>query len=444
MKTKLKKLLKLDATDISGIKNLLLKPLGMLLSIVYTPMLLGYLGDEKYGLWATVLSIISWVNYCDVGIGHGLRNLLVKQIADNELEEARKSVSTAYIVLTMIAAGILLVLLCMVFMLDWHTVFNTSIDMRLTLIISFGFICLNFVLALSNTLLYALQMAERVALRAFLTQVLNVAGLFVISRSCAPSLEIMAVLFGCTSMIIYGGNSIQLFRKYSYVKPSIHLFDRNKVRFICATGVKFFAIQISCLLLYTVDDVLITHYFGASEVTPFNVVNKAFNMGFSFLSALTVPYWSRTTEALSQGNVVWVRNAIKKVRAIFALFVVAYIVLAVLFKPLARLWMGRELIYQTGVISVMCVYYILFSFVTITTPFINGSGKINGQLILSVFMGIMNVPLSIFFSVQCGMGVVGVRFATMLLMLLGAIYYPIELERILRKAEKTVQNEPRK
>ena len=30
----------------------LLRPISVLISLVYTPMMLSYLGDEQYGLWA--------------------------------------------------------------------------------------------------------------------------------------------------------------------------------------------------------------------------------------------------------------------------------------------------------------------------------------------------------------------------------------------------------
>ena len=38
----------------------IIKPIGMIVSFLYTPMLLKYLGSEKYGLWVTVLSVINW------------------------------------------------------------------------------------------------------------------------------------------------------------------------------------------------------------------------------------------------------------------------------------------------------------------------------------------------------------------------------------------------
>ena len=331
-------------------------------------------------------------------------------------------------------------MIVLTFSLNWYDIFNTDVDMKPTLLISFVFIVINFILALCNTLLYSLQLSEKVAIRSCLVQIANIIGLLLLQKFTQSSLIWMSILFGITSCIVYIENSIEIFVKHKYLRPNLKLFDRTKIKSISNVGLKFFIIQVSCMLLYTVDNMLITYYFGAAEVTPFHVAYKAFNMGFSVLSALTVPYWSRTTEALASGDVAWVRKTIKKMREIYLLFVGAYIFLAIIFKPLAKLWMGRELYYQPGLIEVMCIYYILFSFVTITTPFINGTGKINGQLVVSSLMGIANIPLSVFLGVNCEMGVVGIRLATTILMFIGAIYYPINLNMILKDIEKKNTN----
>ena len=44
------------------------KPIAMVLSYVYVRFSLSYLGIEKYGVWSTILTIISWINYFDIGI----------------------------------------------------------------------------------------------------------------------------------------------------------------------------------------------------------------------------------------------------------------------------------------------------------------------------------------------------------------------------------------
>ena len=442
MQARIKQLLKkIDKTDISGIKNLMLKPINMIVAILYTPLLLSYLGAESYGLWSTVLTVINWINYFDLGIGLGLRNLLTKELTAKDFENAKKSVSTAYVILASISFVILFVLIILVFFLDWFTVFNTEIDMRIPLFITFVFLCVNFVLALCNQLFYALHLSERVALRSTLVQVVNYVGVFVLSKTTEPSFIYMAILFGLSTSVIHIANMTGIFSKYKYLRPNIKFFDKKKITQITNVGFAFFAIQLAGLLLNSVDHILITNLFGPEKIPPIDVSNRIFSLGSTFVGALMVPYLSRTTEALENGNFAWIRQAIKKIYIVFCLVLVVYIVVFIFFRPLVGLYLtlgGKnvEVEFSDGIILTMFLYNVLHSFVIVNTPFINGTGKLKFQLIVSVTSGILSIPLAIFFGVNCALGAVGVKLAAVILMGAGAILYPINLHCILKKEER--------
>ena len=68
----------------------LLRPISVLISLVYTPMMLSYLGDEQYGLWATMLSVMNWFTIFDFGIAGGFRNILSVEVAKHNKENIRK------------------------------------------------------------------------------------------------------------------------------------------------------------------------------------------------------------------------------------------------------------------------------------------------------------------------------------------------------------------
>ena len=55
--------------------SVLYKGIGMVLSLISAPLILNCLGEEKYGVWVSLLSIVSWIYYLDLGIGNGLRIL---------------------------------------------------------------------------------------------------------------------------------------------------------------------------------------------------------------------------------------------------------------------------------------------------------------------------------------------------------------------------------
>ena len=431
---------KTDKAQKSGIINMFLKPISMFLSLVYTPMLLHYLGDEKYGLWVTVLSIINWVNYFDVGIGNGMRHLLAKELADDEKEKAAKTVSTSYIVLTLISMVLLLCLIILTGLANWGKIFSTSVEMRPTLIISFVFICVNFVLSLNTTILYALQLSERVALNNCMVQCINVAGLLLISQCSRENLVYIAILFGASTMIVHTINSIRVFRKFNFLLPRKTNFRKSEIRGITGIGIKFFVIQIMCLMMFTVDNLLISHFWGASEVTPFSITNKVFNTAYTVLAAFLVPFWSRSTVAFEKKDINWIRKSLRSASIMCGLFVIGYVMLSFLFKPLVTVWMRKELNIPDGLIVVMAIYYSLYSALGVECQFINGSGRINLQLVLYVVAGFMNIPLSILIGVQFGLGPTGVQLATGILVFMMVILLGFNLRKIINDTEKNGGN----
>jgi len=61
------------------------KALAIGLSFLLVPLTINYLDIEQYGIWMTLLSVMSWVAFFDIGLGNGLRNKLGKAIAENDL-----------------------------------------------------------------------------------------------------------------------------------------------------------------------------------------------------------------------------------------------------------------------------------------------------------------------------------------------------------------------
>lgn len=96
------------------------KGVSMALSLVYVPIVLNYLGDYKYGVWASILSILSWISYFDLGIGNGLRNRLSEAIASDSPRVSPKAlVSSAYAILSGVVAVVAAVCGIAIAFIDW-------------------------------------------------------------------------------------------------------------------------------------------------------------------------------------------------------------------------------------------------------------------------------------------------------------------------------------
>lgn len=424
-----------DSSDISAIKNLLLKSISMIVGFLYTPMLLNFLGDEAYGVWATILSIINWVNNCDVGIGNGMRNLLSRELALKNYEKAKKIVSTAIVALFCIAAALLICMLFCSNVINWNQVLNTRVDATKAINISVIFMCLNFALGICNSVFHALQKSEIVSFENVAIQVLNFIGLLLLKNAQQDRIVLVAILFGVSTLFVHGVAVWYLFVSQKNVAPGKFEFSKHVFKDIISIGLKFFAAQVAAVILFTTDNVLVSVFFGAANVTPFSLADKVFNSGYLCFAAITVPFWSRTTSDFAQKKYDIIRNNFRKLHFVASLFTCGCIFVALFFEPLTRLWLKNEVAFSTELVVVMCIYYSIYSFSNVSSTFVNGLGGVNGVMILGIVQAVLNIPLSIVFAEGIGLGVVGIRLGTLVVLLIGEVFQVAYYHQIMRKGE---------
>lgn len=152
------------------------KAVAVVASYIAVPMMIHYLGQEKFGIWSTLLSIISWIVFFDLGVGHGLRNKITEFLAKNAREEAASYIASGYTLIGLLAMGLWIILMAVSFFIPWQIVFNTNVlseeDLSLTMQITASFILFNFWIGLITALLNAVQKNSLLALRQMISNVL--------------------------------------------------------------------------------------------------------------------------------------------------------------------------------------------------------------------------------------------------------------------------------
>jgi O-antigen/teichoic acid export membrane protein len=146
-------------------KNILatffIKGLSILISLLYVPLTLNYLNPTRYGIWMTLTSIVAWMGIFDIGLGNGLRNKLTEAIAIGDKGKAKKYVSTAYAMLSIIVVSVCILFFIANNWINWSIVLNTTESygeelktLALVVVILFG---LKFVLNIISTVFTADQ-----------------------------------------------------------------------------------------------------------------------------------------------------------------------------------------------------------------------------------------------------------------------------------------------
>lgn len=78
--------------------------LSIALSLAIVPVTVNYVNGEQYGIWLTISSIVAWIGYFDLGLGHGLRNKYAVAKARGNVKLIKQLISTTYILFVAIFA----------------------------------------------------------------------------------------------------------------------------------------------------------------------------------------------------------------------------------------------------------------------------------------------------------------------------------------------------
>ncbi|MBR4765402.1 MAG: hypothetical protein IK085_01420, partial [Clostridia bacterium] len=84
--------------------NYIFKVFGAILSFIATRYILRFLGNNLYGLWITISSVVSWLGSGDLGIGNGLRNALAKAYGESDETKQNALISSAVNLLSKVSA----------------------------------------------------------------------------------------------------------------------------------------------------------------------------------------------------------------------------------------------------------------------------------------------------------------------------------------------------
>lgn len=406
------------------------KAISMIISYLYVPIVLYYLGEVKYGVWTTILNVLSWINYFDVGIGNGLRNKLAESLMDQSDEgeqRVRRYITSSYVMLAIIVLVVIVIGIVLTNFINWEDLFGVSdFDENLELImqISIIFVGINFWLALCKSIYYAMQNNSKVGLMGILQQLLMLIGVLVLIKYRTPSILLVAIIYGLSELFVSSGFTISLLKKNSSFVPNIKFFSKKEAKETTNLGVKFFVVQIAALILFTTDNLIISHFIGPEEVTSYSIVYKLFSMGTALFTMLVTPYWSRTAAAKADNNYVIIRQSIKTMYKLLAVGILGVIILVLIFKPFSAFWLHQELYYPPGLVSLMGVYTIIFMWNAIYSQIANGLSMMHVLIPVAIVQGVINIPLSLFFLLTCNMGVVGVLLGTILSTLVSAIVTP--------------------
>ena len=416
----------------------------ILSNFLLIPITINYVSSPIYGIWMTLYSIISWLSIFDIGLGNGLRNNLTKCLVEGNYKDAKEYVSTAYVSLIFISLLLFSVIFFSVFLLNWNDILKLPNDFseninNIIIILGFGF-CLRFLFQIISTIFFAIQKPFLTEYMTFVSNILVLLVVYFFKDDFSGKLQFLVFSLCFPPVIIMFIFSVYLFstQKYKSIVPSFIFFKMKKIKSLMTLSVKFFLLQVSSLVTYSLSNFLILHYLAASDVTNYNVSYKYFSVILILNNIICMPLWSAFTEAYVKKDFIWIRNIIKKMLIVFVFWILVGGIMLIGSNTIYGLWTGMELNIPYSLSAVVYLFMLTCCWNGIFIAFINGIGKIQLQVLLSILPILLMLPLSKLLISVFHFGVTGIVLCMLLFNIISSLMISIQVWKILRGTDRGI------
>ena len=421
-----------------------IKGAALLIGFIKVPILLSYLNVDKYGIWLTIASIVDWIQYFDLGIGHGLRNKFAEALVNDNKILARKLVSTTYYYISIIFLSICILLIPVVYNINWQKILNTEMVEQTELVYSVLIVLVMFIF---RFILYQISVIlkadQRPAISDVFLPIANIITLGIVLLIGSFSKD--SLLLACMAisippvLILLIANIFYFKRDYSYCKPSLKYVDKSLFKDTFTLGMKFFIIQIAGLVMFASSNIILTQIVNPSEVSLYNITRQYFNIPYIILGIILTPFWSATTDAYIRNDFEWIKNVMKKLLLFSGICSIGVVIMLIISPFVYKVWLGNtvDIPYNLSLMTaILFIFYIIFS---PFSSFINGVGKLNLSIIVGCIKMVVYIPLAIYLTKMIGAS--GLVLAIILVNSIpAAILEPIQYRKIINRRAKGIWN----
>jgi O-antigen/teichoic acid export membrane protein len=364
-----------------GATALLAKLVAMVAALATVPLTVRYLGAERYGLWATLFSILAWLSLADLGLCNGLMNALSQAFGQGRRDLAREYVSTAFWGLSGIAVLLGALISLSQGRIDWMSVMHIhSPDVAHEFSVAIALAAAIFVLNLPCTMVgrvfIAMQRPEIANFWAIANTLGGLAGL-VTAIALRGGLAALVLGFSGGQLLVSIASAVWLFtRQYPDLAPSAHI-RLSSIRRVFGVSSAFFVAQLSTLMIFQSGNIIVAHNLGPRQVAPYQVTWLLAQYVQVPQQLMGASIWAAIGEAYAKGDLAWIRTLVRRYcLAGLAVCVPMLLVMLTAGDKLVALWAGAAARPSRELVCWMAAWAALLVLMQPLTAVLGGSGRL--------------------------------------------------------------------
>jgi len=378
-------------------------------SLVTVPLTLKYLGNERFGLWMTISSVLAMAAFADFGVGNGILNTVAKAFGNDDVVGIRRAVSSGFAILNSIAILLLLSFFAVYRFVNWADFFRVvSPQARSEAGPALAVFAVCFALNISMDVVQRVQLGLQQGYRYGLWQLSgSTAGFIGVLGGIwlHVSLPVLVVAIAGAPTFATSLNTIHFF---GFVRPDLRPSRRfvsgDVIAQIAALGGLFFVLQVVVAASFSADNFIVARTLGAVNVPEYSIPQRMFALTGILLATLIAPLWPAYSEAISRNHLAWVRRTLARSLLIVLLVsLAASSFLLVFARKLIYWWVGSRIHPPFMLLLGLAIWSVIECCSFTLGAFLNGAAAVRFQIGLSVTFGIVCVITKVLFTRHFGL-----------------------------------------
>ncbi len=423
---------------LTSASSILAQGIGFAVGLLSVPLTLSYLGQERYGIWITLSSFLTWLTLSDLGLGgNGLINTLAEANGRDDRQLGREMVATAFWSLAGIGVVLTMAFVLTFPFLPLDALFRPSAhvvtsELQWAIILAFGTWVLAFPLNTVTAIFHGYQEGYLSNTWAVVGSLASLVALAVVTSFHGGLVELVVALSGARLVVAVTG-AIYLFAWYRpWLMPTPSAITRRALSRLLSLGVRYQVAQVAGIGMFHSQPFIITQVLGPAQVGIFNVVYRLMTLPLQLIQIVTFPLMPAYGEARARQDWAWIRVTLRRSLKTSAVGIFCMVLaMVILARPIVRLWVGPGMEPDQSLVLALGLYVFVAGVVTPASVMLYGLERIGPQALFASLNALATVVLGLWLTPHWGLSGMASAMA-IALALVNPLGQAVELRAVFR------------
>lgn len=371
--------------------------IALVVMLLVTPFIIRIIGIEQYGIWALAGVVTSYAQLSDFGIGESVVKFAAEYhvVRDSDrLNRLLNTVIVTYLGLALILGSTLILLLPLVasdlLRIPLHLQAEAVLIFRLSVVIFFA----NMIMGVFAALVTATQQIGYTTAISIASTLLGLAGtVFFLAQGFG--LRGLIATNAMVALFVAVFSSSVAWRLYPELRINpFRWLDRAMFRQVFGYSWKVQISNLSQLLIFQVDRILLSRYLGLEAVAFYEIGSSFALYARTFVLALFSPMLPAVSELHVRNEHFFLAGLYKRSLKFMAMISIPFCLLVIgLAHPFIRIWMGDGFGLAATTLQLLLPVYLLNMLTSPGAYILNGINRPEIAMKGAVFAGVTNLCL---------------------------------------------------